>query len=290
MRLVNLCPACGSGCHKRRAGIDEGNRDRFYRFSKLKYGGLLDDWMNELQPEIVACDDCGHHWYLRQPSPEQLSLMYASGRPLLPGTVSREPTSSMIAEMRRLANLSGKTAPRLLDFGSGFGRWARAAARTGFRVHAYEPSEARGAESVDEFTLVHDLAEMAGMQFDVINVEQVLEHVPAPIETLKLIRPFFPADAILRVSVPNILRAPEGRQLWADWPYSGERVHIMAPFEHLHGFTPQSLGMTLERAGYGPVELWRLMGRYPGNVMRRIAGSFLPRLGQTLALARASRT
>lgn len=290
MRTVDLCPACGSPCFQRRVAIDDGNRHRFLRFSEQKYGGLLDGWLDELQPEIVVCDECGHHWYLRQPSPKQLSLMYASGRPLLPGTVSREPTPGMIAEMRRLKRLSGKISPRLLDFGSGFGRWARAAARVGFRVHAYEPSEARGAESVNEFTLVHDLAEIAGMQFDVINLEQVLEHVPVPIETLKLIQPFFLADAILRVTVPNILRPQEGSRLWDEWPYGGERVHIMAPFEHLHGFTPKSLSLALECAGYGPVEFRKLMGYYPGNAIRRIVGHLLPRLGQTLALAKVSRT
>lgn len=286
MRLVNLCPTCGGARHKRRAGIDEGNRDRFYRFSKLKYGGLLDDWMNELQPEIVACDDCGHHWYLRQPSPEQLSLMYASGRPLLPGTVSREPTSSMIAEMRRLANLSGKTAPRLLDFGSGFGRWARAAARTGLRVYAYEPSEARGAESVDEFTLVHDLAEMPKIQFDLINLEQVLEHVPAPLETLEQLKAYISPETILRVRVPNILRPPEGADIWKAWPYDGKRVHIMAPFEHLHGFVPLSLIALLNRSGFKPLPLNALWRQYPVLATRNLINRFYPPAGQTMLLAK----
>jgi SAM-dependent methyltransferase len=284
VKLMNRCPACESESYVRRVAIDNGSRQRYLNFSEVKYGGLLDGWLTVLQPEIVACGECGHHWYLRQPSPEQLSLMYANGRRLLSDPVSREPTSQMLSEMRRLAKLTAKPQPRLLDFGSGFGRWARAAARVGFHVHAYEPSEARGAESVEEFTLVHDLSEIAGMRFDAINLEQVLEHVPEPLETLRIIRSFFTVGTVLRVSVPNILRPPEGASVWMDWPYDGKRVHAMAPFEHLHGFTPSSLQVLSRRAGFDAVSGWRLAHNYPIAWMKAIARGVRPNWGSTFAL------
>lgn len=289
MKSVLLCPACGSSSFRQRVVIDEDNHERFLRFSKLKYGGLLDGWLGELQPEIVACDDCDHHWYLRQPRTEQLSLMYASGRLLLPGTLTREPSVDMIAKMQRLVNLSGKSNPRLLDFGSGFGRWARAAVRAGFRVHAYEPSEARGAESVDEFTLVHDLAEIAGMRFDVINLEQVLEHVPDPIETLEILKAYCLPSTILRVCVPNILRPPEGVHIWDEWPYDGIRVHAMAPFEHLHGFTPSSLVSLIRRAGYTCLPIMALWRQYPILTIRNAIGRICPPAGQTMVFAKQAK-
>lgn len=284
MRLVDICPACGGARFKSRVAINDSNRDRFYRFSELKYGGLLDGWLNELQPEIVTCTDCGHHWYLRQPLPELLSIMYAKGRRLQPTPVSREPTPEMLVEMRRLARLSGKATPRLLDFGSGFGRWARAAARVGFSVHAYEPSEARGAEVVGEFKLVHDLAEIAGMRFDVINLEQVLEHVPMPLETLEQLKAYFSPNTILRVRVPNILRPPEGGRVWGLWPYDGKRVHIMAPFEHLHGFTPESLNVLARRAGFLVISGSRLARSYPVAWLRELVRPAWPHWGSTFVL------
>jgi 2-polyprenyl-3-methyl-5-hydroxy-6-metoxy-1,4-benzoquinol methylase len=284
VRLANRCPACESERYVRRVAIDDSSRMRYRKFSEIKYGGLLNGWMEELQPEIVVCSECGHHWYLRQPSPEQLLLMYANGRRLLSGAVSREPTQEMLAEMRRLAKLIGKERPRLLDFGSGFGRWARAAAQAGFCVHAYEPSEARGAESVEEFTLVHDLSEIAGKSFDAINLEQVLEHVPDPMEILQIILAFCTADTVLRIRVPNILRPPEGTKVWVDWPYDGKRVHAMAPFEHLHGFTPDSLRCLLERSGFRFLAARTLLGNYPATVLRQFIGRWVPRVAQTLAL------
>jgi 2-polyprenyl-3-methyl-5-hydroxy-6-metoxy-1,4-benzoquinol methylase len=284
VRLVNRCPACEGERYVRRVAIDDKSRERYRSFSEIKYGGLLNGWMAELQPEIVVCSDCGHHWYLRQPSPEQLSLMYGNGRRLLPGAVSREPTQEMLADMRRLAKLIGKEQPRLLDFGSGFGRWARAAARAGFRVHAYEPSETRGAESVEEFTLAHDLSEIAGNSFDAINLEQVLEHVPDPVEILQNIKAFCTANTVLRIRVPNILRPPEGAKVWVDWPYDGKRVHAMAPFEHLHGFTPNSLRCVLERSGFRFLAAHTLLGNYPATAIRQLIGRWVPQVAQTLAL------
>lgn len=286
MRLVDSCPACASASFGRQVTIDNEERaSRFRKFSQLKYGGLFDDWVDELQPEIVSCGACGHHWYRRQPSAEQLSLMYANGRPLQNATVSREPSAEMLVEMKRLRQLSRKQAPTLLDFGSGFGRWARAAARAGFDVHAYEPSQARGAESVDEFQLVHDLSEIEGMRFDVINLEQVLEHVPDPLQTLEQIKAYFAGGTILRVRVPNIARPPEGAAVWQDWPHDGTtRVHIMAPFEHLHGFTPASLKALARRAGFDVVSGWRLARSYPVNWLRDAAEPLRPGWGSTFAL------
>lgn len=289
VRLVGCCPACGGERYARRVAINDGNRDQYRRFSDIKYDGLLDDWIATLEPEIVVCGHCRHHWYLRQPSPEQLSLMYSKGRRLLSSAVSREPTKEMLTDMQRLAKLTGKEKPRLLDFGSGFGRWARAAARAGFLVHAYEPSKARGAEAVEEFTLVHELSEVAGMSFDAINFEQVLEHVPDPVETLQIILAFCTADTVLRIRVPNILRPPESTKVWADWPYDGKRVHAMAPFEHLHGFTPDSLRKTVTRAGFMPFSKMDKAWCYPLESARGWLGQWIPRLDQTFLIVRPFR-
>jgi hypothetical protein len=288
MKLVDLCPACGSSRFVRRVALNDRNLDKYFRFSKRKYDGLLDDWITELQPEIVFCSDCGHHWYLRQPSAEQLSLMYSTGRPLQPGTISREPTAKMIDEMRTLARLSDKMPARLLDFGSGFGRWARAAACSGFCVYAYEPSEERGAEISNEFVLVHDLALLDGIKFDFIILEQVLEHVSTPLMLLEKIKTYCCQNTILRVTVPNISRSYEGSKIWEDWPYDGNRVHSMPPFEHLHGFTPYSLEKLIQRAGFKALPLHLLWRHSPIRTCGHLFNRLYPSLGQTQSLIRPS--
>ncbi len=103
--------------------------------------------MEEIPPVIIGCMHCGHSWYRHQPDPEQLEQMYSCGRSLNPGVpIQREPSAEMIKEMRRLHHLvsSSHVVSTLLDYGSSYGRWARAAAKAGFRVTAFEPSVVRG--------------------------------------------------------------------------------------------------------------------------------------------------
>lgn len=284
------CPSCKSVRH--RVVAELGDRDRRFRFqcfSDLKYAGLLMDWLEEIPPTILSCEECGHCWYAYQPNAKQLAQMYESGRPLLShGGVSREPSQHMRYEMSRLRKLVGKrvaSPPRLLDYGSGYGRWARAAALEGFEVTAYEPSLSRGAESETVgFELVSELSALGGRRYDVINLEQVLEHLPDPAQTLQQIRVLCTKKTIIRISVPNILRAPEKDHIWLTWPFDGERPHIMSPFEHLHGFTPDSLERLLSRAGLIPItgaNAWRL---YPLDHIRKFLSPFFPGVGKTVAV------
>ena len=58
----------------------------------------------------------------------------------------------------------------------------------------------------------------------------------------------------------------------------------MAPFEHLHGFTPRSLFHLVGRAGFQMMAARRLALIYPGTLLRNMIGKVWPRMGQTLAL------
>ena len=115
---------------------------------------------------------------------------------------------------------------------------------------------------------------------------QVLEHVPAPLETLEQLKAYISPETILRVRVPNILRPPEGADIWKAWPYDGKRVHIMAPFEHLHGFVPLSLIALLNRSGFKPLPLNALWRQYPVLATRNLINRFYPPAGQTMLLAK----
>jgi SAM-dependent methyltransferase len=288
MPTQTRCPACGSSRFDTVVELDESRRARFLDYSRVKYGGLLDSMLDTVVPAIDRCADCGHCWYRHQPSPDQLSAMYAAGRPLIGGSVvQREPSAQMLAEMtrlRRLAKASGR-ADTLLDFGSGHGRWARAALQAGFRVTAFDPSDARSAEEGAPFELVHHLDALRGRRFSVIQLEQVLEHVPDPQATLAELLAFCENDTILRITVPNLLRAPEGANLWASWPFDGP-PHTMAPFEHLHGFTPRSLTLLLQRCGFREIGTATLLRHYPAIPARSLLGTILPSLGATLRLVR----
>lgn len=285
-KLLN-CPACNKSNLSKVISLDNKKTKAFLKFSELKYNSFIDEWLDILDVGVDRCLDCGHHFYREQPTQLMLSTMYEKGIALIPQSINerRLPTSKMIRELSRLKKILTVPKPKMLDYGSGFGRWARAGCQVGFDVTAYEPSKERGAENSNpEFAVVHDLIDLRNQKFDIINLEQVLEHVPDPFEILSEIRPYCYTETLLRISVPNILRCPEKKKLWQSWPYDGCRVHTMAPFEHLQGFTPLSLKKVADRAGFkslGNLHVWKT---YPIEMVRSYAGKFFPKLGHTFLL------
>lgn len=286
VRALCNCPACGSEGADVVAQLDAARRERFLAYSEIKYGGLLNDWLGEIEPIILRCRQCGHCWYKYHPGPEKLGLMYASGRRLLPNVpMSREPSGHMRKEMvklRRLVKFPG--SPSLLDYGSGYGRWARAAVAAGFKVTAFEPSAERGAENQVPFEIVHTLDAIRGQRFAAIQMEQVLEHVTAPLTVLRDIKAFCDSATIIRITVPNILRSHEGAAIWERWPYNGISTHTMAPFEHLHGFTPRSLDCLLKRAGFKSVSAILLLRYYPTVSASVFLDKIISSMGRTMRI------
>ena len=265
--------------------LNDEKRIRFQLFSDLKYGGLLTGWLPTVLPVVMQCDDCKHCWYREQPEPDQLASMYAAGRPLeRTAKPVLEPSAAMVQKMTVLRSMLGRRLgrPSLLDYGSGSGRWARAAIQAGFEVTAFEPSVERSHSDDATFALVNDLALLRGQRFSAIQLEQVLEHVPDPLAVLVDLRAYCEPDVLMRVTVPNILRSPEGRAIWELWPFDGKTPHTLAPFEHLHGFTPSSLDCLLSRAGYCSADSlleWRWQ---PTNRLRGLAGRCFPSMATTL--------
>jgi len=169
-----------------------------------------------------------------------------------------------------------------LDFGSGLGRWSRAAVLEGFSVTAYEPSLERGSEKDTPFELVHSIAELKNRKFDAIQLEQVLEHVPDPLITLKMLLKFCKPHTVVRITVPNLLRDQDRENIWVTWPFDGKSPHFLAPFEHLHGFTPRSLDIIINRAGFSNSNLLMEAKGARLNLLRRSMGRIIPKLNSTL--------
>lgn len=202
----------------------------------------------------------------------------------------RDATSIMREEMRRLRRLVGNcTLPvTLLDFGSGLGRWARAGVLEGFCVTAYEPSEERSSKADTPFEQVHAFEELGDRKFSAIQLEQVLEHVPDPFKTLTQLRGHCNSCTVIRITVPNILRDPDGLKIWSTWPFDGRAVHLLSPFEHLHAFTPSSLDQLLMRAGYRNINYLNEINNASINFIRRYIGKIRPTLNSTLRYVQLS--
>lgn len=102
-----------------------------------------------------------------------------------------------------ITGLTGKRG-NLLDIGAGTGDFAAQAAKSGWNVRGFEPSEkARGIALSKGVALVNETAELQDASFDVVTMWHVLEHVPDVekqiIELKRLVKP----GGHIIIAVPN---------------------------------------------------------------------------------------
>src|SRR5262249_15608581 len=92
----------------------------------------------------------------------------------------------------------GKRPPeaRILDFGMGWGRWCRMVKAFGCQVYGTELSEERITFARSHGIPALSWDEIPGNAFDFINIEQVFEHIPHPLATLKHLAAGLAADGL----------------------------------------------------------------------------------------------
>lgn len=147
------------------------------------------------------------------------------------------------AELAALATFLGKRHLKVLDYGAGWGLWPIIAARLGHESYAVElaPDKADWARRNGVNVITDD--EIGGHRFDVINVDQTLEHLPDPGKLLSLIAPSL--AGVLKIAVPNV-----SARIVADLR-RGDTSSItpLLPFEHINGFNAVALATLAQTAG-----------------------------------------
>tara|TARA_B100000242_G_scaffold294391_1_gene277103 strand:- start:17325 stop:17786 length:462 start_codon:yes stop_codon:yes gene_type:complete len=119
-------------------------------------------------------------------------------------------------ELKSLKQNTNKKNNYFLDYGSGSGIWTNVAILLNFKAYAYEPSSKRSLDSGLE--VLSDLNNLDNIKFDIINLEQVLEHIPNPADVLKKLCKFANNKTIFRIRVPNIDRSKEGKSFFKNGP------------------------------------------------------------------------
>jgi SAM-dependent methyltransferase len=193
---------------------------------------------------VERCVDCSLGYLNPQPSWADLQRYYTEEYSPYRATddVENAANDALAAgELRFVPIPDGK---HLLDVGCGGGFFLRVCRRLGASVKGIEPSPigARFARSYDleVFNGTVDKFETDD-RFDIITVNQVLEHVPDPVATLARLKQLLALSGTIIIAVPNAACrwAKKLRWKWdgADLPY------------HLMQFTPQSLSRAAQEAG-----------------------------------------
>lgn len=140
---------------------------------------------------------------------------------------------------------TGQSRPRVLEVGCGIGHNLAAYRRFGCDVVGVEPSAAAARFARERFGLeVHEAyledADLEPSSFDLVVIDNVLEHLPDPISALRVIKELLAENGRVFVDVPN-LGAWEGRVLRNRWAIYEEG--------HINFFAPATLERTLTEAG-----------------------------------------
>lgn len=196
---------------------------------------------------VWHCPACDLHFRYPQPEADNLVQYYKTGWQEPAAQIISGGTDAALADVyvRRLLGELGLPDFRhmhLLELGAGTGEMVTAVCNVGGQVTAVEPfgQHYLRQKGVDVYRTLDDLP---SVQFDGIYTIQVLEHLPAPWETLKKLFTFLKPGGWLYVSTINAqsLNARFTRSQWREVQNPG----------HLFFFTPVSLARLLADAGYG---------------------------------------
>ncbi|VBB43640.1 Methyltransferase family protein [uncultured Desulfatiglans sp.] len=142
------------------------------------------------------------------------------------------------------------TTLSFFDFGMGWGQWALMAKAFGCDSYGSELSPSRIEHAKSKGIKVVTWEEMPESRFDFINTEQVFEHIPEPLQTLRHLRRALKANGICKISVPtaSYLRRRLEKMKWKAAKGSKDSLNLVAPLEHINCFRRSSLLKMAEAA------------------------------------------
>ena len=202
---------------------------------------------------LMHCTECDHRFLQGADfSDTQIQALYSDYYPrrsMRPEDYSADVERSGFAAWLDGAKASAfRWVPRevkVLDIGCGFGQ--------ALGYHANRGCEVWGVESDENIRRIADLhgfkvrvgvfkpEEFPQEYFDVVTMDQVIEHMKDPIGTLAGVRKVLKPDGIAILSTPNAAG-------WGARVFGRRWINWHAPY-HLHFFTRRSMKFAVNRAG-----------------------------------------
>lgn len=140
---------------------------------------------------------------------------------------------------------------KVLDFGMGWGCWALMAKAFGCDVYGIELSQQRMQYAQKNGIQIIAYDDLDRYKFDIINTDQVFEHLANPQEVLSRLAGSLNEQGLLKICVPNSfgiryrLRAMD----WNAPKGSRKSLNPVAPLEHINCFYRRSMLALAESVG-----------------------------------------
>jgi 2-polyprenyl-3-methyl-5-hydroxy-6-metoxy-1,4-benzoquinol methylase len=192
--------------------------------------------------------------------------------------------------LKQLSRLLGNRKGSIFEVGSGAGFFLKTAMDEGWDAHGIEISESAYRYATQKLGLknvTHGLfldVDLKGQQFDVIVLDNVLEHHINPVEFLLRVREHLKDGGCILIEVPNDFNS---LQLFVH-RFLGYPLYWCFPTIHLSYFSPKTLSWILSKTGFQskivqtelPVELFLLLGI--DYTKRKWARSFVRNFNKSL--------
>ncbi len=276
----SVCPLCESAGCKILCEIPYGDRTMANFIEQFYQGRVAAEVLSTETYRVVACEQCDFIYQDPILNENGMQALYQDWIDNAQSLHKKQSAKSKLyrqyaGQVHTLTRLFDQRPGqvRVLDFGMGWGYWCRMAQAHGFDVTGYELSPQRSQHARAMGIQVVDKLPGTGAHFDYIHANQVLEHLPDPLQTLK--------DLCARLAPGGVvcIRVPDGRGV-ADilarhgWSPQLDAVH---PLEHINCFTRKTLTGMATRAGLTPFNppLRLNWGSLWGGIRREIADRLL---------------
>lgn len=222
-------------------------------------------------PKYLQCQNCSASFlkviprsvytkaYFKQSDKKSLALTIA--KPIL------EWLSNIGVQTVR--DLTSKKSAKVLDYGCGAGKLVGLLNKNNISAVGFEPSEgAREITSREELPVYNFIK--SGELYDLVMFWQSLEHIPKPFKVVTKIKKNISKNGHLLIAVPNAesFLAKLTKDKWFHYTYPMHVVH----------FTPKSIGIMLEKAGFKVKSIDYLSLEYTvSGLIQSFLNMFLPK-------------
>jgi 2-polyprenyl-3-methyl-5-hydroxy-6-metoxy-1,4-benzoquinol methylase len=255
------CPACtGAERHTLFAcGLDEAPIREHLAALYEPQGMIEPEYLAGGMFRVLECAACGLVYHEDVPGDALMERLYEHWIDPVRALAQHEAHVTMdtrmtfIREIVLAQQVVPRAAPRLraFDFGMGWGDWCLMARAFGCDVAGTERSPSRVARARENGIEVVPWEEIPARRFELINCDQVLEHVVDPLETLTYIAGSLSPGGLLKVSVPDgaDLKARLRRGRWMAPEGSADSLLSITPLQHINCFHHDALVAMARRAG-----------------------------------------
>lgn len=161
--------------------------------------------------------------------------------------------SAYAQEIMQIIAYLGKNPSSLsfLDYGMGWGKWALMAKAFGCNSFGLELSKERIQQAKLNGIKVINWDDIPQCTFDFINTEQVFEHIPEPLKTLRHLSRGLKTGGVIKISVPpgNDIDRRLKTMDWKSPKNTRNSLNNVAPLEHINCFRRGSFAKMASQAG-----------------------------------------